>query len=191
MLARLEDAAAADGIPIVGRSTAVLIHLLTRLAQPDLIVELGTATGYSGVWLLRAWPAAHLITFEVDASRAAEARLNFDEAGLGPRAEVRVENAVEGLERLPTGSAGVVFNDVLNGLRSVDRVEQCFRAALRVLKSGGLLLADNVVNAGQVARRGTQQARRVHRWNELVHDEPSLTGMILPVGDGLSFSVRS
>jgi predicted O-methyltransferase YrrM len=72
-----------------------------------------------------------------------------------------------------------------------DPVEQCFRAALRALKSGGLLLADNVIQAGAMARGETQQARRVHRCNELVRNEPELTGLILPVGDGLSVSVRS
>lgn len=83
LLARLEREAATDGIPIVARPVAVLIHVLTRLVRPELIVELGTATGYSGIWLLRAWPTAHLLTFEVDASRAASARRNFEEAGMG------------------------------------------------------------------------------------------------------------
>jgi predicted O-methyltransferase YrrM len=191
LLTRLEREAATDGIPIVARPVAVLIHVLTRLVRPELIVELGTATGYSGIWLLRAWPAAHLLTFEVDASRAASARRNFEEAGVGKRAEVRVENAIEGLERIPSGSAEVVFNDVLNGLRTLERVERCFWLALNVLKPGGLLLADNTLGDGEVARRETRQARRVHRWNNLVQRERSLTGMILPIGDGLSISVRS
>ena len=73
----------------------------------------------------------------------------------------------------------------------MERVEQCFRLALNVLKPGGLLLADNTLGDGEVGRRETNQARRVHRWNDLVQDERSLTGMILPIGDGLSVSVRS
>ena len=85
----------------------------------------------------------------------------------------------------------MVFNDVLNGLRTVERVERCFWLALNVLKTGGLLLADNTLRDGEVARRETRRARRVHRWNDLVQGERSLTGMILPVGDGLSVSVRS
>ena len=93
------------------------MHLLVRVAQPDLIVELGTATGYSGIWLLRGWPQSHLITFEIDEERAAQARRNFAEAGLAERADVRVESAIEGMERLQTGSARIVFNDLLNGLR--------------------------------------------------------------------------
>jgi predicted O-methyltransferase YrrM len=191
ILLRLESQAEAEGIPIIGRPGAALIHLLARISHPDLIVELGTATGYSGIWLLRGWPGAHLISFELNEGLALQARRNFAEAGLTGRAEVRTENAIEGLKRLTAGTAGIVFNDVLNGLRDEERVQQCFEGALNVLKPDGVLLADNALEAGAISRRETDQARCVHRWNELVKDEPSLTSMILPVGDGLSVAVRS
>src|SRR5260221_7561233 len=112
VLVRLEQQAYAEGIPIVGRRAAALIQLLVRIAQPDLIVELGTATGYSGIWLLRGSVTARLITFEVDETRAAQARDNFAEAGLTGRADVRVGNAVEGLEEIPA-SAGGGFNTMV------------------------------------------------------------------------------
>jgi predicted O-methyltransferase YrrM len=191
LLTRLEQQAAAEDVPIIGRRAATLIYLLTRVARPDLILELGTATGYSAIWLLRGWPDARLITFELDDVRAAQARQNLAAAGLAQRAEVRVENAVEGLARLPSASADVVFNDVLNGLRGERRVELCFQQATRVLKPGGLLLADNALGAGEVLRRETRQARSVHRWNQLVSEEESLSATIVPVGDGLSIAVRS
>jgi predicted O-methyltransferase YrrM len=191
LLRRLEQQAQADGIPIIGRREAAFIHLLTRVAQPDLILELGTATGYSGIWLLRAWPKARLMTFELDPNRAAEARRNFDEAGLAERVELRVENAVEGLESLPSGAAGLVFNDLLNGLRDESRVERCFNGALKVLKRGGLLLADNALEAADVLGRETREGRCVHRWNALVVAEPSLSGMIVPIEAGLSVAVRA
>ena len=131
------------------------------------------------------------ITFELDDVRAAQARQNLAAAGLAERTEVRVENAIEGLARLPSGSADAVFNDVLNGLRDERRVELCFRQAMRVLKPGGLLLADNALGAGEVLRRETRQARCVHRWNQLVSEDESLSATIVPVGDGLSIAVRS
>jgi predicted O-methyltransferase YrrM len=149
ILLGIEYDARVQGVPIVGRRTAALIQVLVRVARPDLIVELGTATGYSGIWLLRGWPEAHLITYEVDHDRAAQASRNFAEAGLAERADVRVGNAVEGLERLDPGSAGVIFNDLLNGLRDLERVERCYRAALKALMPGGLLLADNALAGGR------------------------------------------
>ena len=189
VLVRLEQQAYAEGIPIVGRRAAALIQLLVRITEPDLIVELGTATGYSGIWLLRGSVTARLITFEVDETRAAQARDNFAEAGLTGRADVRVGNAVEGLEELPA-SAGVVFNDVLNGLRDPERVEQCFRAAVNALRPGGLLLADNALAGGDVLAQETREGRSAHRWNALVLEDPSLAGLIVPTEDGLSVAVR-
>ena len=191
VLLGIEDDARDRGVPIVCRWTAALIQVLVRVARPDLIVELGTATGYSGIWLLRGWPAAHLITYEVDDDRAAQASRNFAEAGLAERADVRVGNAVEGLERLDAGSAGVIFNDLLNGLRDLERVERCYRAALKALMPGGLLLADNALAGGDVLRQETREGRCAHRWNALVREDPSLFGLILPTEDGLSVAVRA
>jgi predicted O-methyltransferase YrrM len=191
ILTRLETEAQAQGVPIIGPLSGSLIQLLARLAQPELIVELGTATGYSGIWLLRSWSGARLISFEIDPSRAAAARSNFAAAGFTERSEVMVENAIEGLARLPAQSAGIVFNDVLNGLRNEDRVDECFRLALMVLKPDGLLLADNALGIGDDPRRESNQARCVRRWNELVKQESSLTSVIVPVGDGLSVAVKA
>ena len=191
VLLRIEDDARVQGVPIVGRRTAALIQVLVRVARPDVIVELGTATGYSGIWLLRGWPDARLITYEVDGDRAAQARRNLAEAGLAERADVRVGNAVEGLESLEPGSAGVIFNDLLNGLRDLERVERCYRSALRALRPGGLLLADNALAGGEVLRQETREGRCVHRWNTLVLDDPSVFGLILPTDDGLSVAVRT
>jgi predicted O-methyltransferase YrrM len=190
MLLRLEQQARAEDIPIVGRRAAALIQLLVRIVQPDLIVELGTATGYSGIWLLRGSPKARLITFEVDETRAGQARDNLAEAGLAERAHVRVGNAVEGLEGIRAGSAGVIFNDVVNGLRDAERVEQCFRAAVNALRPGGLLLADNALAGGEVLAQETREGRSAHRWNALVLEDPSVSGSIVPTEDGLSVAVR-
>ena len=191
LLKRLEDEARAENIPITGIHEAALLHLIARLLRPDLMVELGTATGFSGIWLLRGWDRARLITFESDPVRASRARQNFAAAGLSQRVEVREENAVEGLERLGRQSATLLFNDLLNGLRDEERVALCFHQALAVLRPGGVLFTDNALASGEVAHPQTREARCVHRWNELVGAEPSLVSTILPIGDGLSMAVRS
>jgi predicted O-methyltransferase YrrM len=104
--------------------------------------------------------------------------------------DVRGGNAVEGLESLDAGSAGVIFNDLLNGLRNVERVARCYRAAVKALMPGGLLLADNALAGGEVLGQETREGRCVHRWNALVQEDPSVFGMILPTDDGLSVAVR-
>src|SRR5690242_14972497 len=89
MLAEVEADARAKALPILDHDEAAVLRLLVRIARPTLIVELGTAIGYSGIWMLRGWPSTRLVTFEVDRERAARARENFARAGLGDRADVR------------------------------------------------------------------------------------------------------
>src|SRR6202521_2908941 len=73
----MEGEADREGIPIVGPHEGALLRLLVRLAGAKRLLELGTATGYSGIWLLRGTDGGMLTTFEVDQKRAVRARSNF------------------------------------------------------------------------------------------------------------------
>src|SRR5207302_10975354 len=89
VLTRLEERAAREGVPIVGPHEGMLLHVLARAANAKRILELGAATGYSGLWLLRGGGAeASLTTIEMDPARAALARSSLAEAGAGLSAEV-------------------------------------------------------------------------------------------------------
>ena len=77
VLARMEDEAHREGIPIVDAHEGALLTMLVHLSGAKRILELGTATGYSGIWLLRGTDGGMLTTFEVDGKRAARARANF------------------------------------------------------------------------------------------------------------------
>src|SRR5215472_16043348 len=100
VLARLEEEAHREGIPIVDPHEGMLLYLLVKLAGAKRILELGTATGYSGIWLLRGTEGGSLTTYELDHERAVRARANFAEAGFGEQALVLEENAKDGLENL-------------------------------------------------------------------------------------------
>src|ERR1700694_1161413 len=100
VLARMEDEADREGIPIVDAHEGALLGLLAKLAGAQRVLELGTAIGYSGIWLLRGTDGGMLTTFEVDGKRAARARTNFAEAGLAKQVLVLEEDAVGGLEKL-------------------------------------------------------------------------------------------
>src|SRR6202171_3191288 len=86
VLARMEEEANRESIPIVDAHEGALLSLLVKIAGAKRVLELGTATGYSGIRLLRRTGAGTLTTFEVDRARAERARANFSEAGLGKRA---------------------------------------------------------------------------------------------------------
>src|SRR2546430_9493277 len=96
VLARMEEEAHRENIPIVDPHEGMLLYLLVKIAGAKRVLELGSATGYSGIWLLRGTDGGSLTTFEVDHKRAESARANFSEAGLGKQALVLEQDAIGG-----------------------------------------------------------------------------------------------
>jgi predicted O-methyltransferase YrrM len=187
VLARMEEEAHREGIPIVDAHEGALLSLLVRIAGGKRVLELGTATGYSGIWLLRGTDGGTLTTYEMDRERARRARANFSDAGLGDRALVLEEDAVKGLEKLDA-RFDVCFIDLLNSFASEDVVRTVFGLCLEHLDGGALLLADNALRQGEVVQPKNQQARNVHRYNELVANDRRLEGIVVPIRDGLSIA---
>ena len=185
VLARLEDEAHRENIPIVDAHEGQLLYLLVKLGGGKRILELGTATGYSGIWLLRGTDGGTLTTFEMDHERAARARKNFADAGFGDRALVIEENAVQGLAKLDD-RFDVCFIDLLNSFRSEDVTRQVFDLCMERLDVGGLLMADNALRQGEVLRPSNQQAMNVAAYNDLVARDSRLESVVIPIRDGLS-----
>jgi caffeoyl-CoA O-methyltransferase len=187
VLSRMEDEAHREGIPIVDANEGALLSLLVRIAGAKRLLELGTATGYSGIWLLRGTEGGMLTTFEVDGERARRARANFAEAGLAKQALVREENAVGGLEKLE-GRFDACFIDLLNAFRSEEVTRRVVELCIERLDPGALLMADNALRQGEVLKPKTQQARNVAFYNELVARHPRLDSVVIPIRDGLSIA---
>jgi caffeoyl-CoA O-methyltransferase len=185
VLARMEEEAHREDIPIVDPHEGVFLSLLVRIAGAKRILELGTATGYSGIWLLRGTDGGSLTTFEVDHDRAQRARANFAEAGFGKQAIVREENAVQGLEKLDA-RFDACFIDLLNAFRSEDITRRVFDLCIERLDAGALLMADNALRQGEVLNPKNQQARNVAFYNQLVAKHPRLESVVVPIRDGVS-----
>src|SRR5213593_2195384 len=149
VLARMEDEAHRESIPIVDPHEGMLLHLLVKVARAKRILELGTATGYSGIWLLRGTGGGSLTTFELDHKRAQRARTNFAEAGLGRQALVLEEDAVAGVEKLQQ-RFDACFIDLLNVFPSEDMTLRAAELCLERLEGGALLMADNALREGEV-----------------------------------------
>jgi caffeoyl-CoA O-methyltransferase len=187
VLARMEKEAENEGIPIVEAHEGALLTLLVRIARAKRILELGTATGYSGICLLRGTSGGLLTTFETNPERARRARANFSEAGLGERALVLEEDAVQGLEKLDA-RFDVCFIDLLNSFPSEDVTRRVFDLCLAHLDGGALLLADNALRQGEVIQPKGQQAKNVAAYNQLVAKHPQLESVVVPIRDGLSIA---
>ena len=185
VLARMEEEAHREDIPIVDTHEGALLTLLVRIAGSKRILELGTATGYSGICLLRGTSGGSLTTFELDHNRADRARANFAEAGYGKAALVLERDAVTGLEKLDA-RFDACFIDLLNSFPSEEVTHRVFDLCMQHLDSGALLMADNALRQGEVVKPKNQQARNVATYNQLVAKDHRLEAVVVPIRDGLS-----
>jgi caffeoyl-CoA O-methyltransferase len=187
VLARMEKEADREGIPIVDTHEGAFLSLLVRIAGAKRILELGTATGYSGICMLRGTDGGMLTSFEVDGKRAARARANFAEAGYGEQALVLEQDAVSGLEKLQ-GRFDACFIDLLNSFPSEDVTRRVLELCIEHLDGGALLMADNALRQGEVVEPKAQQAKNVAFYNEQVSRHPRLDSVVVPIRDGLSIA---
>jgi predicted O-methyltransferase YrrM len=185
VLARMEEEADREGIPIVDAHEGAFLSLLVRIANAKRVLELGTAIGYSGIWLLRGTSGGTLTTYETNHERAVRARANFAEAGLAARVMVLEEDAVGGLEKL-TSKFDACFIDLLNSFPSEDVTRKVFDLCMQHLDAGGLLIADNALRQGQVVKPTSRQARNVAFYNQLVAKDVRLDSVVIPIRDGIS-----
>ncbi|TMD74816.1 MAG: methyltransferase domain-containing protein [Chloroflexi bacterium] len=155
VLARMEEEAHSENIPIVDPHEGMLLYLLVKIAGAKRILELGTATGYSGIWLLRGTEGGSLTTFEVDHKRADRARANFADAGLGEQALVLEQDAVVGLPKIDQ-RFDACFIDLLNVFPSEEMTQRAFELCLERLE--GLQRAGGEASAP--GERGDANSRR-------------------------------
>lgn len=139
LLLELEEEARKEEIPIIGPVVGELLHILVRATHAQKVLELGTATGYSAIYLARACEVSNgrVVTLETSREMAARARSNFQKAGLAHRIDIRVGDALDEMPAL-TGPFDFIFMDI---------DKEFYAPALphcqRLLKTGGLLLIDN------------------------------------------------
>ena len=169
--------------PPAGRLLAVLV----AATGARRVLEIGALFGYSAIWLARALPPdGHLDTIEVSPLHADAAEHWIAEARLAERVTVHRGRGVEVLERLP-GPYDVVFVDA-----DKPSYGDYARAAIERLRPGGLLVADNVLWHGRVADPAAQGegAAGIRALHDVISAHPDLLSTVVPVGDGLSLSVK-
>jgi predicted O-methyltransferase YrrM len=191
LLAEMEAHGERDRVPIVPPETGELLHVLARATGARRILEVGTAIGVSTLYLGRALPAdGELVSFEIDPDRHASATAYLGRAGLGDRVELRLQDARSGLAALD-GAWDLAFIDAAKG-----EYADYLGEIVRLLRPGGLVVADNALMSGTVA---TGQADAV--WSQPMVDtgrafvehvlaHADLTATVLPVGDGVALAVR-
>jgi len=191
VLAALREAADREGLPPISISavTGRLLQILLSAIRAERVLEVGTLGGYSAIWMARGLPpSGRLVTIEVDQRHAEFARGYFARAGLDDRIELRIGRALDVLPAFDGERFDAIFLDA-----DKEPLPTYFEWALRLLRPGGLLIADNALWGGRVldpetADEGTKGVREFNR--RMANDE-RVRGTIVPVGDGLAVAVVS
>lgn len=175
-----------EGWPIVGAAEGSFLHILARAVRARRILELGTAIGYSGTWLARALPAdGELITVEGDPETARIATRNFQKTGVASKVTILVGAAQDVLRDLE-GPFDLVFNDI-DKEGYPDVLDPCVAR----LRTGGLLVTDNVLWHGDVARKGrSAETRAIRAYNDRLSRDPRMIAVIAPLRDGVSVALK-
>ena len=133
-------------LPIIDSAVGRLLETLVLVTGAQRVLEIGTANGYSALWLARSLPHnGRLISIELDPTRARIARGHFDDAGIGNRANVMVGDAARLVHKV-SGPFDVIFNDgdKRQYLQLLDRL-------VTLLRPGGVLVTDNRRDDGGAA----------------------------------------
>ena len=183
LLLELEEEAEREEIPIVGPIVGELLYIMARATRAERILELGTATGYSTIYMTRSFTSdsGRLVTIDNDPDMAARAAANFKKAGLDQQIDIIVGDAKAKL---------IEMEDIFDFI-FLDIDKEYYAAVLkncrRLLRPGGLLVADNV---------GFKDA---DPFNRLIYESSEWRSVSLfaylpfhsPEQDGLCLAVRS
>jgi predicted O-methyltransferase YrrM len=174
----------------VSAETGRLLAVLIAAAGARRVLEVGTLFGYSGVWIARALPpGGRLETLELSDVHADAAEEWFARAGLAERVTVRRGAALTTLADLTTSDGA--FDAMFLDAAKAEYVEYA-RHAARLLRPGGLLLADNAIWSGRIVDPEATDAdtEGIRALLELLSDDPAWDATVLPVGDGVAVAVR-
>lgn len=191
-LNQLERQALSDQVPIIRREMQSLLKVLITMKQPKRILEVGTAVGFSTILMGEYGPKdAEIITIEKYEKRILIARENFKKAGLDQRITLLEGDALEIMGTLQE-PFDFIFMDAAKG-QYINFLEDC----LRLLKVGGVLLSDNVLQDGDIIesrfainRRNRTIHSRMREYLYTIKNHEQLTTAVLPLGDGVTISIK-
>lgn len=177
------------GLAPLPASTGAVLRLLAAAGGARSVVEIGTGSGASGLWLLAGMrPDGVLTTIDIEAEYQRLARRAFIEAGYAPsRARIITGRALAVLPRLADGAYDLVFVD-----GDIGEYPACVSAAHRLLRSGGTLVVNGSLGGGRVADPAARDRDTVtiRELVKAVRDAEEWIPALVPVGDGLLVAVR-
>ncbi len=188
VLQEMERYAAEHKVPIVGPACGRVLHQLARISGARRVFEMGSAIGYSTLWLARAvGPKGVVFYTDSDPENARRAEAYLKRARVRDRVRLLTGDAIE-LLRSTKGEFDLIFNDV-----NKDQYPKVFRLAVPRLRVGGLFITDNVLWSGKVARTPADndvETPAIQEFNQLLYTSSKLFTTVIPLRDGLAVSER-
>lgn len=190
LLEEMERHAAEHRVPIGDREVAAFLEITARAIAARSVLEIGTAIGYSVIHLLRGMSAdALVVTVEANDEMIRLSEGYFARAGVSERVRIERGRALDVLPRLKE-TFDLVYLDAVKA-----EYGEYLELALPRLRTGGVVIADNLLWGGQVAGeiRAPDQAastEALRRFNERFVRDPRLRAVVLPIGDGLGYGVK-
>ena len=192
VLDAIEQEALDSYVPIIRKSMQSFLKLLLAMKKPKRILEVGTAVGFSSIFMAEYNPVpCEIVTIENYEKRVPIARENFKRAGKEQQITLIEGDATEVLKTLEE-PFDLIFMDAAKG-----QYIHFLPDILRLLKTGGTLVSDNVLQDGDIIESHyvvTRRNRTIHKrmreyLYELTHREDLVTA-VLPVGDGITVSEK-
>jgi caffeoyl-CoA O-methyltransferase len=190
-LKELKEAARAAGIPAISIAPeqASFMQILLKAAHAGEVVEVGTLAGYSAIAMARALPAGGRVrTIEFSPKHADFAEQWIRRSDVADRVTVHRGAGADVLPGFADGSADAMFLDADKG-----NYPLYLEHALRIVRPGGLILADNAFAFGELLAESPRdrEVAAVRAFNDVMAKESRVHGVIVPIGDGLWVGVRN
>ena len=182
LLSEMERYAAKHAVPIIGPACGRLLYALTQISKARRIFEMGSAIGYSTIWFARAaGPRVQIFYTDGNPANAARAKKYFERAGVAGRIRILTGNALDLIEDV-TGSFDIILIDI-----DKDQYPEALKKSLPRLARGGLLVADNVLWSGRVARSASDiETTSIKKFNRMIYGCKDLYPVIVPLRDGVA-----
>jgi caffeoyl-CoA O-methyltransferase len=184
VLREMERVAQREDIPIVGPAVGRMLYLFAQLAGARRIFEMGSAIGYSTIWLARAaGEGAEVHYSDGDPQKAQRAEAYIRRAGVAERVRMHVGNSLDLLQEI-SGEFDLIFNDV-----DKQQYPEAARLAMPRLRRGGLFITDNTLWSGKAARKASkkdQETLGIQKFNRMVYAAKDFFTIIVPLRDGVT-----
>ena len=193
ILEKIEQCAIKDNVPIIRKEMESFLRVMLTISKPLNILELGCAIGYSAILMSEYLPeGGHITTIENYDKRIVEAKANIQMAGLEDKITLLEGDAMEVMKGLESGKYDFVFMDAAKA-----QYINFLPEVMRLMKPGAILIADNVLQDGDiiesrygVIRRNRTIHSRMREYMYQVKHMEELETTIVPIGDGITMSVK-